>query len=867
MRARTAWLSLLLLLIPATVASSTAPQAAMPQGDRETLQRASTTAPPEGLSVEDWQQIQSLVEQAAYRVKPLPGASGAFALEARNPQQGLRTRFGADGIRVFSLEGDALPWEWGLQLRGYGYADAIQAVASAEPVADGPRVAYRRGDLVEWYVNDHRGVEQGFTLAAPPPGAGGEQPLVLELAVTGTLAPRPSADTKAILFEDARRGETVLRYDGLVAWDAEGDALPARMAAQDGALRLEVDARDASYPVTIDPLVRTEDAKLVASDGAPDAFLGNSVAVSGDTVVVGADHDDDADYDAGAAYVFVRAESSWSEQAKLTASDPSRRVFFGRSVAVSGDTAVIGAPNLRKSSGAAYVFVRTGSTWSEQAKLVASDAASRDHFGISVAVSGDTVVVGAYGDDDGGTDSGSAYVFVRSGTIWSEQDKLVASDAAPDDRFGSSVAASGDTAVVGAYRDDDAGTNSGSAYVFVRSGTMWSEQAKLLGSDAALGDSFGFSVAVSGDTAVVGALGDDDAGSSSGSAYVFVRNGMMWSEQAKLVASDAALDDKFGSSVAVSVDTAVVGAYSDDDAGTDSGSAYVFEFNQPPVVDSIAAPLEPVPVDTEVEVSAAFSDPNPGDTHTAVWDWGDGSTCDTELQPECDVTEAGGEGTVSGRHTYTTPGVYTLTVTVTDDSDASDSAEFQFIVVYDPHGGFVTGAGWIESPPEACWTPACLEPAGGLPEVTGRAYFGFVSKYRWGRTVPKGHTRFQVGDLKFRSTAYDWLVVSGHWAQFKGIGTINGTGDYGFLLTLIDAKRTPSQDVDSFRIQIWDRAAMDAIVYDNRPGEPDDSESLTEIGGGSIVIHERHGCGLGFELAMLLPPLLCLLGRRRRAAA
>ncbi|MBK8430868.1 MAG: hypothetical protein IPL28_06050 [Chloroflexi bacterium] len=212
----------------------------------------------------------------------------------------------------------------------------------------------------------------------------------------------------------------------------------------------------------------------------------------------------------------------------------------------------------------------------EQAKLTASDAAANDNFGVSVAVSGDTAVIGAYQDDDGGSNSGSAYVFTRSGEVWSEQAKLTASDAAANDFFGISVAVSGDTAVIGAYQDDNVGSNSGSAYVFTRSGEVWSEQAKLTASDPAMNDWFGYSVAISGDTAIIGAYLDDDGGSNSGSAYVFTRTAGVWSQQAKLTASDPAMDDWFGYSVAISGDTAVIGAYQDDDGGSDSGSAYAF---------------------------------------------------------------------------------------------------------------------------------------------------------------------------------------------------------------------------------------------------------------------------------------------------
>ena len=316
-----------------------------------------------------------------------------------------------------------------------------------------------------------------------------------------------------------------------------------------------------------------QQAHLKASDAATNDSFGMSVALSGDTTVVGADGE--SSY-AGAAYVFVASGVNWSEQQKLTASDAAAFDEFGISVAISGDTAVIGAhlegPSFSE-SGAAYVFVRSGGVWSEQQKLTASDTAPGDTFGISVAISGDTVVVGADQDD---SLTGSAYVFVRSGATWSEQQKLTTSDAATTDQFGHSVAISGETAVIGADLNDDVVSNSGSAYVFIRSGTTWSEQQKLTAGDAASGDRFGWAVAISGDTAAVGAIGNSDAGVNSGSAYIFVRSGVTWTEQQKLTASDAAASDRFSWSVAVSGDTAVIGASEDDDLGAQSGSAYVF---------------------------------------------------------------------------------------------------------------------------------------------------------------------------------------------------------------------------------------------------------------------------------------------------
>ena len=327
-----------------------------------------------------------------------------------------------------------------------------------------------------------------------------------------------------------------------------------------------------------------QQAELTASDPAVDDWFGCSVSISGDTVVIGASLDDhDGKTDAGSAYVFVRTDGVWTQQAKLAASDAAANDYFGCSVSVSGDTAVIGAVGHGLSdAGAAYVFTRTGSVWTQRARLTASDAAADDYFGGSVSVSGDTVVIGAcYDDRPGRTYAGSAYVFTRTGSVWPQRAKLTASDAGPGDYFGGSVSVSGDTVVIGASGDDLPGrTGAGSAYVFTRTGSVWTQRAKLTASDAAADDYFGSSVSVSGDTAVIGApeLGDDPA---TGSAYVFVRSAPGapgWTEDAKLTASDAAAGDRFGDAVFVSGNTAVIGAYGDDrGVATNAGAAYMFE--------------------------------------------------------------------------------------------------------------------------------------------------------------------------------------------------------------------------------------------------------------------------------------------------
>jgi len=325
--------------------------------------------------------------------------------------------------------------------------------------------------------------------------------------------------------------------------------------------------------------------KLTAADGAALDMFGVTVALSDDTAVVGAYNDDvGANTNQGSAYVFVRSGTTWSQQQQLTAADGAADDRFGWSVAIAGDTAVVGAPyddvGAKADQGSAYIFVRGGTARSQQQQLTAADGAASDQFGWSVAISGETTVVGAYGDDQGtNTDQGSAYVFVRSGTSWSEQQKLSAADGGADDLFGWSVAIAGETAVVGAVCDDvGANADQGSAYVFVRSGTSWSQQQKLTAADGAAYDEFGESVAISGETTVVGADWDTvGANAYQGSAYVFARSGTTWSQQRKLTAADGAAEDDFGISVAIAGESAVVGArYDDVGANTNQGSAYVF---------------------------------------------------------------------------------------------------------------------------------------------------------------------------------------------------------------------------------------------------------------------------------------------------
>jgi len=348
---------------------------------------------------------------------------------------------------------------------------------------------------------------------------------------------------------------------------------------------LGVDAGSA-YVFTRSEKVWRQQAKLTAMDGAADDTFGGNVVISGDTIVIGAMRDDDIGEDSGSAHVYTRSKGIWSHQTKITAANGAKGDAFGQSLALAGDTLIIGTPRDDsnnnedgKDTGSVYVFTRIGTSWQQQAKLTADDGAAGDLFGISVALSGDTILVGADLHDAIAPNAGAVYVYTRTGNTWSQQAKLTAADGGETDIFGVRVALSGDTALISARRDDDdvMGVDAGSAYVFSRSGTTWHQQEKLTAPDGIADDRFGRSVAVFGDTALVGAMFRDDKGENSGSAYLFKRYGENWMYKAKLTADDGAANDVFGWSVAISGDTAIISANRDDDNGNESGSVYIFE--------------------------------------------------------------------------------------------------------------------------------------------------------------------------------------------------------------------------------------------------------------------------------------------------
>ena len=476
---------------------------------------------PEGLAKSDWSSIRAAYEAGRHAFMPIEGG-----WQARNPGQQWTTRFDGRGFLATLRDGD---WTWGLELKSYGRGTQLTQVSGKPAVkAEGQRLSYQWDAAVqEWWVNDPRGLEHGYVIQSRPEGDAAEE-LSFLLGTRGSLRPKISTDAKGVEFCDAS-GTTVLNYTGLKVWDADGKVLPSRFeSVEKDCVRLLVDERNARYPLTIDPIAQQAYLKAGNNGGATYDQFGFSVAVAEDTVVVGAPFEDSSSTgvnstpdesatDAGAAYVFVRSAGVWTQQAYLKpAAVGTSQVNdqFGLSVAVAGDTVVIGAigegsstlgvqagagtPNeSADAAGAAYIFVRNAGVWTQQAYLkpaAVGTSQAGDQFGWSVAVAGDTVVVGANQEDSSTTGvqagsgtpnesanlAGAAYVFARSAGVWTQQAYLKPAAVGTTqefDQFGQSVAVAGDTVVVGATGEDsgtagvnstadERGSDAGAAYLF-----------------------------------------------------------------------------------------------------------------------------------------------------------------------------------------------------------------------------------------------------------------------------------------------------------------------------------------------------------------------------------------------------------------
>ena len=552
--------------------------------------------------------LQNLIEAAQYEIDQQPQAQKSSALrsglrknnaaeiyEATNLAQKLRARFNGRDVVLQPLTSKRMTTlQARISLRSYGYGRRMLTAGAGTIRVNGNRIEIDRRlttqanptntdqdsshQIFEWYQNRKDGIEQGFTLTAPPGKRHEGSPLRLRLTVAGEVRP-VLVDSGQALELIGGNGKSWLRYDHLMATDASGRQLQTRFRVDRKQISLLIDDTDAVYPLRIDPLF-TQTKKLTASDAAANDRFGYSVATNGETVVVGAYAKNS---NTGAAYIFERNQGgieNWGQVQKLTASDAAVNDQFGRSVAIDVDTVVVGAWLKNSNTGAAYIFKRNQGgveNWGQVKKLTASDAAGGDDFGSSVSIDVDTVVVGAWVKN---SNTGAAYIFERNqggAEQWGEVKKLTASDAGIFGYFGYSVAINGNTAVVGSY-----GKLPGAAYIFERNqggAGNWGQVQRLTANDGVGGDQFGISVAISNDTVAVGANHGNRG--TSGAVYIFERNqnGVeSWGQVKELTADDADLLDEFGISVAIDGDTLVVGAWAIN--LLTGGAAYIFERNQ-----------------------------------------------------------------------------------------------------------------------------------------------------------------------------------------------------------------------------------------------------------------------------------------------
>ncbi len=318
-----------------------------------------------------------------------------------------------------------------------------------------------------------------------------------------------------------------------------------------------------------------------------------------------------------------------------------------------------------------------------------------------------------------------------------------------------------------------------------------------------------------GGSVIVSAAGSDPDGDPISYAWDLDNNGSYETPGQSVTFSAAVLDGPTIATIAVQA--------IDPGGLSTTASTTVQIDNVSPSLGAIVASDEPLQANSTIATSATFFDPAPADTHTTEWDWGDGNTSLGLV----DFLN----GMVSDSHTYTEAGVYTIRLTLTDDDGGQDMIEYYYIVIYDPSAGYITGLGTIFSPPGA-YVPN--------PGLNGIANFGFVAKYWPGLQVPTGKTQFQfqIAELDFLSTNYQWLILAGARAIWKGTGTINGSGNYGFIISAIDEKWTPITNQDLFRIKIWDKNNNNMVVYDNQLGAADFADPTTAITSGKIVIHK-----------------------------
>ncbi len=634
----------LLYLFSSTILAQT--RTSIPAVDKQHFRSNDTS---QGLNPREWEKIQKQINAVKY----LPYSDKNGGYNSSNPAHGWKIHHATDGTTTIAPQNDKTKkYHLALKLKSLGYQHQQSLTNPKKISLQDNTVSYQWNEnLREWWINSGQQLEQWFSVKHKPVGGSDDQKLTLQMMLNSTL--KATQNGNNIDFYNSNGIH--ITYDKLKVWDTKGRNLPAQMKlASNNILSLQIDDSSATYPLTIDPSFQQQ-----AHIEAPIAGnrFGSSVAISGDTLVVGDSANDDIysenniAYDAGAVYIYTRSGSTWVKQAFIKPHFVDGGDELGYSVAISGDTLVVGAPgedgssigvngnqsnNLANGTGAAYVFTRNGSSWIQQAYLKPSNPEAISGFGRAVTISGDTIVIGTEFehssgigvngsqtvDLDRGSSSGAAYVFTRNDSTWTQQAYLKASNAKSGGRFGGAVAIFNNTLVVGASGENGSSTGvngdqtdysytpraayaSGAAYVFTRNGATWTQQAYLKASNTNAFDYFGSSVAISGDTLVVGADGEtsnatgvngnqaDNSAQSAGAAYVFTRNGSTWTQQAYLKASNTRVDSlaSFGESVALSGNTLIIGSSSEDSYSTGvngdqtntsnsqgwgSGAAYIF---------------------------------------------------------------------------------------------------------------------------------------------------------------------------------------------------------------------------------------------------------------------------------------------------
>ena len=570
---------LICLLIATSLVQGKAPETWQGQAiqSEQPGQQIQSGKTPDGLSAADWASIQQQINFGKYRA--YPNQAGGYS--SSNPAHGWQIHYTPAGTTMLTPHRtQSSAYHLGMTLSAIGY-QTLQRLDHPEQISvDDTTVTYQWNENIkEWWINSPTRLEQWFSLARPPAGASPGKLLTLQMTLDSELQVSQSRSSIHFKHSDG----AVITYNKLKVWDATGRILPSRMQLANNNLNLIVEDSNASYPLTIDP--------------------------------------------------------SFEQQSYLKASNAENNDLFGQSVAIAGNTLVIGAPgeasntntidgnqsdNSASNAGVAYVFIRDKGVWRQQAYLKASNSESNDQFGLSVAISGNTVVVGAFGegskaatingdqDDNSSPLAGAAYVFTRTAGVWTQQAYLKASNAEAGDLFGLSVAVAGNTLVVGAIgeasnataingnQNDNSAESAGAAYVFTRTTDIWTQQAYLKASNAENADVFGLSVAIDSNTIIIGAFNEssnaiavngnqnNNSASNAGAAYIFTRRAGDWRQQAYLKASNAESGDLFGLSVAIADNTVVVGAIHEssnattvngnqnDNSVDQSGAAYVF---------------------------------------------------------------------------------------------------------------------------------------------------------------------------------------------------------------------------------------------------------------------------------------------------